>query len=102
MMAPGLTETQKSAPSHIDTPVTNEAMSTNILLEDEIAGDQYGNYYPMNLENLRLESNFGPMLPGQMGYLQPSSMNTPIGILQQSFKCDGYLLARTDCILPSG
>lgn len=53
--------------------------------------DQYGKYYPTDPRNLSLESNFGPMLPQMIGYLQPTSKDTPIEVMRERFNGDGYL-----------
>lgn len=54
--------------------------------------DMYGRYYPVDPKDLELESNFGPMRPEQMGYLQPTSADTPIEEMRKRFSKDGYLL----------
>ncbi|RAK99624.1 phytanoyl-CoA dioxygenase family protein [Aspergillus ibericus CBS 121593] len=56
--------------------------------------DQYGNYYPTDPKNLNLESNFGPMLPEKVGYLQPTSKDTPIEVMKERFSKDGYLFIK--------
>lgn len=53
--------------------------------------DIYGSYYPADPATLRLESNFGPMDPATVGYLQPTSADTPIEVMRQRFEKDGYL-----------
>ncbi|PLB55479.1 hypothetical protein P170DRAFT_443254 [Aspergillus steynii IBT 23096] len=57
--------------------------------------DQYGNYYPAHPEDLNLESNFGPMAADQIGYLQPTSKETPIEIMRERFQRDGYLFVKS-------
>lgn len=54
--------------------------------------DIYGKYYPTDPKNLSLESNFGPMDPERIGYLQPTSKDTPLEIMRERFNRDGYLL----------
>ncbi|OOF93860.1 hypothetical protein ASPCADRAFT_172713 [Aspergillus carbonarius ITEM 5010] len=56
--------------------------------------DQYGKYYPTDPRNLSLESNFGPMLPQMIGYLQPTSKDTPIEVMRERFNGDGYLFIK--------
>ncbi|KAK9419903.1 putative Phytanoyl-CoA hydroxylase [Seiridium unicorne] len=53
--------------------------------------NQYGKYHPRDLRTLDLESNFGPMDPDAIGYLQPTSANTSIETMRARFKIDGYL-----------
>ncbi|GKZ52125.1 hypothetical protein AbraIFM66951_001247, partial [Aspergillus brasiliensis] len=53
--------------------------------------DRYGEYYPTDPKNLSLESNFGPMLPEKVGYLQPTSKDTPIEVMRERLLRDGYL-----------
>ncbi|KAI9934573.1 hypothetical protein ASPWEDRAFT_645147 [Aspergillus wentii DTO 134E9] len=54
----------------------------------------YGKYHPTDPRNLNLESNFGPMIPEQIGYLQPTSRDTPMEIMKKRFDRDGYLLVK--------
>ncbi|ETS73769.1 hypothetical protein PFICI_14715 [Pestalotiopsis fici W106-1] len=54
-------------------------------------GDKYGKYHPADPRKLDLESNFGPMDPNTIGYLQPTSADTPIDIMRERFDRDGYL-----------
>lgn len=56
--------------------------------------DLYGSYHPAEPKDLRLESNFGPMVPEQMGYLQPTPVDTPIDVMRERFNNDGYLFVR--------
>ncbi|KAL4894522.1 hypothetical protein BDV59DRAFT_207113 [Aspergillus ambiguus] len=56
--------------------------------------DNYGKYYPVDPKNLNLESNFGPMDPAQIGYLQPTSKETPLDVMRERFSRDGYLLVK--------
>ena len=58
------------------------------------ADDIYGRYYPADPSTLNLESNFGPMEPESVGYLQPTSMDTPLHIMHERFERDGYLFVR--------
>lgn len=80
-------------------------MSTTTLCESEVftsarlvasdcklpPDDKYGEYYPTDPKNLKLESNFGPMLPEKIGYLQPTSKDTPIEVMRERLIRDGYL-----------
>ncbi|KAJ5107373.1 hypothetical protein N7456_004048 [Penicillium angulare] len=56
--------------------------------------DIYGNYSPANPDTLNLESNFGPMEPGTIGYLQPTSIDTPLDIMHERYERDGYLFVK--------
>ncbi|KAF2021478.1 hypothetical protein BU24DRAFT_487890 [Aaosphaeria arxii CBS 175.79] len=79
-MAPGvLTETPPTNLEHSGTKKSHTAQ------------DNYGNYFPVEPEKLSLESNYGPMKPGTVGYLQPTSADTPIDVMHERFKRDGYL-----------
>lgn len=53
--------------------------------------DIYGSYHPVNPDTLNLESNFGPMEPGSVGFLQPTSADTPLATMHERFERDGYL-----------
>lgn len=59
-----------------------------------IPGDRYGHYHPADPSTLDLESNFGPMDPASIGYLQPTSADTPIEVMQERFERDGYLFVK--------
>lgn len=81
-------------------------MAPGILVEDtpgaggstvskgQAEKDNYGHYHPIDPAKLRLESNFGPMHPDQMGYLQPTSKDTPIEVMRERYFKDGYLHVR--------
>ncbi|KAH8427731.1 phytanoyl-CoA dioxygenase family protein [Aspergillus melleus] len=56
--------------------------------------DDYGKYHPAHPKDLNLESNFGPMAPDQIGYLQPTSRETPIDLMRERFQRDGYLFVK--------
>ncbi|KAE8149874.1 hypothetical protein BDV25DRAFT_172547, partial [Aspergillus avenaceus] len=56
--------------------------------------DIYGKYYPADPKTLKLESNFGGMILEQIGYLQPTSKDTPLEIMHERFNRDGYLLVK--------
>lgn len=60
-------------------------------LKSETSKDQYGHYYPADPATLSLESNFGPMDPDSIGYLQPTSADTPLEVMHERFERDGYL-----------
>ena len=53
--------------------------------------DGYGNYKPRDPHDLKLESNFGPMDPEQIGYLQPTFADTPMEVMRERYFRDGYL-----------
>lgn len=53
--------------------------------------DLYGSYRPADPESLSLESNFGPMDAESIGYLQPTSMDTPLEVMRERYERDGYL-----------
>lgn len=53
--------------------------------------DMYGNYIPVDPKTLNLESNFGPMDADAIGFLQPTSMETPLETMRERFERDGYL-----------
>ncbi|GMG06252.1 unnamed protein product [Aspergillus oryzae] len=64
--------------SEVSTSVTaTEQQQT--LPKDDI----YGKYYPTDPKNLSLEGNFGPMDPERIGYLQPTSKDTPLEIMRE-------------------
>ncbi|PYI24002.1 hypothetical protein BO99DRAFT_374789 [Aspergillus violaceofuscus CBS 115571] len=56
--------------------------------------DVYGKYYPTNPQNLNLKSNFGPMIPEQIGYLQPTAIDTPVEIMRERFLRNGYVFVK--------
>lgn len=60
----------------------------------ETERDNYGSYHPVDPAELKLESNFGPMHPDHIGYLQPTSKDTPIEIMRERYFRDGYLHVR--------
>ncbi|KAK6828850.1 hypothetical protein RU639_003659 [Aspergillus parasiticus] len=75
--------------SEVSTSVTATEQQQN-LPKDDI----YGKYYPTDPKNLSLEGNFGPMDPERIGYLQPTSKDTPLQIMRERFNRDGYLLVK--------
>ncbi|CAG9992936.1 unnamed protein product [Clonostachys byssicola] len=81
------------APALIDTPQSAVFPSKELA-----ANDQYGRYHPSDFRDLNLESGFGPMAPEQMGYLQPTSLDTPVEVMRERFERDGYLLVKN--VLP--
>jgi phytanoyl-CoA hydroxylase len=85
-MAPGRLESPRHA-SMVRTAEDPQATSTL----KPAADDQYGRYYPADPDTLNLESNFGPMDPRSVGYLQPTSVDTPLEIMHERFERDGYL-----------
>lgn len=60
----------------------------------ETERDNYGSYHPIDPAELKLESNFGPMHSDQIGYLQPTSKETPIEVMRERYFKDGYLHVR--------
>lgn len=64
------------------------------VIKGKTETDKYGSYYPVDPAKLKLESNFGPMHPDQMGYLQPTSKDTPIKVMRERYYKDGYLHVR--------
>lgn len=60
------------------------------------SNDIYGSYHPSDPDTLTLESNFGPMEPGSVGFLQPTSAETPLEIMHERFERDGYLFVYTN------
>lgn len=86
--------TSNMAPSRLDSP---PADSSGFTVSDKSntaqpgADDTYGNYYPADPATLSLESNFGPMDAESIGYLQPTSNDTPLEIMRERFERDGYL-----------
>jgi phytanoyl-CoA hydroxylase len=85
-MAPSRVE----PPQHAPTVRTAESPRSTSTLKPAV-NDQYGAYYPADPETLNLESNFGPMDPGSVGYLQSTSVDTPLEIMHERFERDGYL-----------
>lgn len=63
------------------------------------ANDTYGSYYPVDPDKLSLESNFGPMEAGSVGFLQPTSAETPLDIMHERFERDGYLFVCANTFL---
>lgn len=82
-MAPGIQSTT--------LPDSTTLPQKKANLKSETLEDQYGHYYPADLVTLNLESNFGPMDPDSIGYLQPTSADTPLEIMHERFERDGYL-----------
>lgn len=80
------------APGILVDDTTDERLST--VSKVEIERDNYGSYHPIDPAELKLESNFGPMHPDQMGYLQPTSKDTPIEVMRERYFKDGYLHVR--------
>jgi phytanoyl-CoA hydroxylase len=86
-MAPGrLASPSIDAPTGL--PTGKPSPSTNLK---PAPSDNYGSYYPADPNTLSLESNFGPMEPGSVGFLQPTSAETPLEIMHERFERDGYL-----------
>ena len=85
------------SPRHAPGIRTAECSQPTSSLKPAI-NDQYGKYYPADPTTLNLESNFGPMDPSSVGYLQPTSIDTPLEIMHERFERDGYLFV---CLLLS-
>ncbi|KAJ6036389.1 hypothetical protein N7540_000668 [Penicillium herquei] len=88
-MAPAILE---SIPRGADPQRGGKSYDTNP--QKAVADDIYGSYYPVDPSTLNLESNFGPMETGSIGYLQPTSVDTPLDIMHERFECDGYLFVK--------
>lgn len=54
-------------------------------------GELYGVYKPADPSTLQLESNFGPLEASRIGYLQPTTRDTPMELMRERFHRDGYL-----------
>lgn len=61
--------------------------------------NSYGSYFPVEPEQLSLESNYGAMQPGTVGYLQPTAADAPLGIMHERYRRDGYLFVSTSRLL---
>lgn len=83
------------APGRLASPIVEAIASHPVESHDEhmkaVSSDIYGRYYPADPKALKLESNFGPMNPENVGYLQPTSADTPLEIMHERFQRDGYL-----------
>lgn len=89
------------APTRLDDPIVDtfegaipSKKAVNVKPADD---DIYGHYEPADPSTLNLESNFGPMDADAIGYLQPTSVNTPLEIMRERFERDGYLFVSHDC-----
>ncbi|BCS29718.1 uncharacterized protein APUU_80021A [Aspergillus puulaauensis] len=58
------------------------------------SNDIYGKCCLADLKSLNLESNFGVLDPENVGYLQPTSADTPLEIMHKRFQRDGYLFVK--------
>lgn len=65
----------------IDSPSISKGKTTEYI---------YGSYHPADPAKLKLESNFGPMRPNRIGFLQPTSKDTPIEVMRERYFKDGY------------
>ena len=83
-MAPSRTEISPTADS-----ITSSVHKLKTL--NEASQDPYGHYYPTDPATLSLESNYGPMESDTIGYLQPTTMDTPMEVMHERFERDGYL-----------
>lgn len=85
------------APSRIDSLPTETSTTSSIhklKTSNAASQDAYGHYYPADPITLNLESNYGPMEPDAIGYLQPTTMDTPLEVMHERFEKDGYLFVR--------
>ncbi|CAM1510832.1 Fc.00g083450.m01.CDS01 [Cosmosporella sp. VM-42] len=85
------------APSRLNSPpldASRLSSANKLKMTKGKAGDIYGNYYPADPATLSLESNFGPMDPEAIGYLQPTSADTPLEVMKERFERDGYLFVK--------
>lgn len=83
-------------PGRLASPTTEAIASHPVELQHDehvkaASNDIYGKYYPADPKALNLESNFGSMDPENVGYLQPTSADTPLQIMHERFQRDGYL-----------
>lgn len=85
----------KMAPSRIDTPQAQSSVIPPSKDLKSTVDDGYGSYYPVDPDTLDLQSNFGPMEPGSVGYLQPTAVDTPLEIMHERYERDGYLFVRS-------
>lgn len=88
-MAPGIL--QSESPTLVPATLPQRKLKQDKNASTNSTEDIYGNYYPANPETLSLESNFGPMDPMTIGYLQPTTADTPIETMRERFERDGYL-----------
>lgn len=86
-MAPGRLASPSLDPPAV-IPARNPSPMTNLKSAPD---DIYGVYRPTDPDTLNLESNFGPMESGSVGFLQPTAANTPLEIMHERFERDGYL-----------
>ncbi|EWY89638.1 phytanoyl-CoA hydroxylase [Fusarium oxysporum NRRL 32931] len=86
-MAPSRTEILPA-----EEPATLSAHNLKVLNGD--SQDPYGHYFPADPETLNLESNYGPMESDMIGYLQPTTKDTPIEVMHERFERDGYLFVK--------
>lgn len=94
-MAPGrLSSPSLDAPTRLPTEKSSPSISSK-----PAANDTYGSYYPVDPDKLSLESNFGPMEAGSVGFLQPTSAETPLDIMHERFERDGYLFVCANTFL---
>ncbi|KAF2147599.1 uncharacterized protein K452DRAFT_293997 [Aplosporella prunicola CBS 121167] len=54
----------------------------------------YGHYQPAEPKNSKLEYNFGLMAPEAIGFLVPTTADTPMKTMRQRFAQDGYRFVR--------
>ena len=78
------------APGILDSS-TADAVIPAKTVEHLSVADGYGDYFPAEPARLKLESNFGPMHTESIGYLQPTSKDTPIEVMRERYERDGYL-----------
>lgn len=89
VMAPALLIDQDVASNGHHNSKTPEAQTPRS--DSKQQQDDFGRYYPADPDSLSLESNFGPMYKEFVGYLQPTSADTPIEEMRERYFRDGYL-----------
>lgn len=93
-MAPGLLE----SPTSEELFVNFKTLASKQVTPAKEFSDNYGNYRPVEPRELALESNFGPMDPSMIGFLQPTAADAPVEVMLERFQKDGYLFMKN--ILP--
>lgn len=78
-----------------EDPVQLLDLKIHAQRDSETKVDNYGFYNPIDPAQLNLESNYGPMRTNTIGYLQPTSADTPLELMRERFSRDGYLFVST-------
>lgn len=94
-MAPSRTEILPA-----EEPATLSAHNLKVL--NGASQDPYGHYFPADPATLNLESNYGPMESDMIGYLQPTTKDTPIEVMHERFERDGYLFVSISININAG